>query len=174
MDSINRRDAMGILAGFAALAGGPAAAAKAEAKDPPSANPFVGKWTYRSFKSIPEINTPFDKLEFWRATLTVEEPTYPGKFRGRLDGDPGEGLELNGVVTFGNIITARFTGKGDQNESKDWLYDYLTFLIPAWPNGVDQRPAIVGTTIRTKPHRSGTGTAPAGVVAQWIAVKQDA
>jgi hypothetical protein len=71
-------------------------------------------------------------------------------------------------------ITARFTGKGDKSESKDWLYDYLAFLIPAWPIGVDQRPAIVGTAIRTKPHKSGTGMGPAGVVSQWIAVKQDA
>jgi hypothetical protein len=40
--------------------------------------------------------------------------------------------------------------------------------------GVDQRPAIVGTICRAIPHSSGSGgTAPAGVVAQWIAVRAD-
>jgi hypothetical protein len=174
VDVINRRDAMGFFSGFAALLGGVAIAGRTEAKDPPSANGFVGKWTYRSFRSIPDITTPFDKLEFWRATLTVDEPGLPGMFKGRLDGDPGEGLALSGVVSYGTVVTARFTGQGDQDQSKDWLYDYLAFLVPAWPNGVNQVPAIIGTTVRTKPHKSGSGMAPAGVVAQWIAVRRDA
>jgi hypothetical protein len=33
--------------------------------------------------------------------------------------------------------------------------------------------AIIGSGIRTKPHKSGALTTPAGVVAQWIAVKND-
>jgi hypothetical protein len=43
-----------------------------------------------------------------------------------------------------------------------------------WQNGINQRPAIVGTIVRAIPHSSGTGgVAPAGVVCSWIAVKQD-
>jgi len=46
-------------------------------------------------------------------------------------------------------------------------------VVKPWPNGIDQVPAIVGTIVRTIPHSSGSGgVAPAGVVAQWIAVKQ--
>ena len=42
------------------------------------------------------------------------------------------------------------------------------------PNIIDQRPAIVGSIVRTIPHPTGPNgqsTAPAGFVAQWIAVK---
>lgn len=58
------------------------------------------------------------------------------------------------------------------SSGEEWVYDYLGYLVPVWPNGVDQRPAIVGSIVRTKPH--SMGNAPAGYVAQWIAVKQDA
>jgi hypothetical protein len=44
----------------------------------------------------------------------------------------------------------------------------MGFVVPEWPNGVDQRPAMVGSTVRTVPHDG----APAGSVASWIAVKQ--
>ena len=55
---------------------------------------------------------------------------------------------------------------------EEWIYDYLGFVVPAWPNGQDQVPAIVGTIVRTIPHSgSAPGTvAPAGVTASWIAV----
>ncbi len=56
---------------------------------------------------------------------------------------------------------------------EEWIYDYEGYVIKPWPNGVDQVPAIVGTIVRVIPHSNGSGgTAPAGVVAQWIAVKQ--
>ena len=47
--------------------------------------------------------------------------------------------------------------------------------MPQWPNGVDQRPAIVGSVIRTIPHSSGEpGTvAPARVVASFYAVRSE-
>lgn len=55
------------------------------------------------------------------------------------------------------------------------LYDYLGFVVPAWPNGINQVPAITGAIVRTVPHASGTGgVAPAGVVCSWIAVWQGA
>jgi hypothetical protein len=43
-------------------------------------------------------------------------------------------------------------------------------LIPIWPNGVDQRPAIVGSVIRMVPHSNGQ--ARAGYIASFIAVMQ--
>jgi hypothetical protein len=175
MDRFDRRQILASFAGLAAVVA--EATARADEKkpkdEPPSANPLVGKWTYRSFRSIPDISTPFEKLELWRATLTVEESATLGAFQGRLDGEPGEGLILNGTISYGGTVAVRFQGRGDGNASKDWVYDYLGFLIPQWNNGVDQRPALVGTIVRTKSHKSGTGIAPAGSVAQWIAVKRD-
>jgi hypothetical protein len=55
----------------------------------------------------------------------------------------------------------------------DWEYLYHGHLIPGWPkppdvNAVDQRPALVGCVLRTKPH----GAAPAWYVAPFIAVKR--
>ena len=50
--------------------------------------------------------------------------------------------------------------------------------MPDWPNGVQQRAAIVGSVVRTIPHsgavKDGQKTiAPAGVVASFYAVRTD-
>ena len=170
----DRRQLLGALAGLSAAAlGASCAADEKDKKDSPSPNLLAGAWTYRSLASDPNIATAFDKLEFWRATLTIAEPAALGVFEGRLDGSPTEELALTGAIVYGGTITARFVGRGDKADSMDWVYDYLAFLIPSWPNGVRQRPALVGTVVRSKPHKSDGGVAPAGVVAQWIAVKRD-
>lgn len=130
-------------------------------------SPFVGTWTYRSFVSDPDLNTPFQRLEFGRANLVVAEP-QPGKVGGTIGGT-GWSLSLDGTMAAGNPEAIRFTGSGPIG-GENWVYDYLGFLVPQWPNGVDQRAAIVGTIVRTVAHSNGT--APAGVVAQWIAVRQ--
>jgi hypothetical protein len=101
--------------------------------------------------------------------LQIDEAAF-GEFRGRLIFDE-DGLALNGTITYGNPFTFRFQGTGDTPGTKGWVYDYLGFLSPAWPNGIDERPAIVGTIIRAVPHSEGK--AKAGIVASWIAVKQD-
>ena len=131
---------------------------------------FAGRWTYRSFLSNPDINVDFDKLEFARAALAIEMAPL-GILRGRLSFDD-DFLALKGSVSYGNPFTARFQGKGATPNTKGWVYDYLGFLVPEWPDGVDQRPCIVGTVIRTVPHSDGK--AKAGVVASFIAVKRDA
>jgi hypothetical protein len=71
-------------------------------------------------------------------------------------------------------MRARFQGTGIVN-GEQWIYDYEGYLVNHWPNGVQQRPAIVGSVIRTIPHSGGEpGTvAPAGVVASFYAVKTD-
>jgi hypothetical protein len=63
----------------------------------------------------------------------------------------------------------RFQGIGEGAGAEGWVYDYVGYLVPAWPNGVDQRLALVGSVVRTVAH----GANPAGMVASWIAVKQD-
>jgi hypothetical protein len=130
---------------------------------------FVGTWTYRSFLSNPDIDVDFNKLEFARATLLIEKAPF-GVLRGKLSfGD--DYLALKGRISYGNPFTARFQGKGATAGTKGWIYDYLGYLVPMWPDGVDQRPAIVGTVIRTVPHSEGK--AKAGVVASFIAVLRD-
>ena len=64
----------------------------------------------------------------------------------------------------------RFQGRGATPGVEDLVYDYVGYLAPVWPNGVDQRPAIVGSIVRTEPHSGG---AEPGFVASWIAVKRD-
>jgi hypothetical protein len=87
-------------------------------------------------------------------------------------GGPGWSLALKGARAYGNPMHARFQGVGVVNGEK-WIYDYQGYLVPDWPNGVDQIPAIVGSVIRTIPHSgSGPGTVnPAGVVGSFYAVK---
>lgn len=129
---------------------------------------FHGVWTYRSFLNNPKIDTEFNDLEFARATITIQNAPF-GVLVGKIRWDGDEGLALNGSLSYGNPSTARFQGRGDTSTTMGWIYNYLGFLVPAWPDGVDQRPAIVGSVIRTVPH----GNSPAGVVASFIAVRRD-
>lgn len=134
---------------------------------------LVGTWTYRSFLSDPELDTDFDALEFGRGNIRIDDGPMQD-FSGLIYG-PGWSLDLKGSTTYGDPFTVRFQGKGVVGGA-EWIYDYLGYVVKPWPNGVDQRPAIVGTIVRTIPHPTGPNgksTAPAGFVAQWIAVKQD-
>jgi len=135
-----------------------------------SDNPFVGSWTYRSLLNEPDVNTDFDKLEFGRGTLVIQDA--PMQILTGTIGGPGWSLDLQGWRDYGNPYHARFQGTGTVGGEK-WIYDYDGYLVPHWPNGVGQIPAIVGSVIRTIPHSGGSpGTvAPAGVVASFYAVR---
>ncbi|HKC63046.1 MAG TPA: hypothetical protein VKB86_05385 [Pyrinomonadaceae bacterium] len=138
----------------------------------PNSNILVGTWTYRSFLNDPDLSTQFNNLEFGRGNIQIE-PAPMNEFKGRIY-DVGWQLDLKGSTTYGNPFTVRFQGTGVVG-GEEWIYDYEGYVIRPWPNGINQRMAIVGTIVRTIPHSSGTGgTAPAGVVCSWIAVKQDA
>ena len=145
-------------------------------------NPFVGSWTYRSFRNDP---TPFldggptdavkDELYglvFGNGTITIREGASQ-ILHGAIGG-PGWQLELTGSRSYGNPMEVRFQGKGVIGGAQ-WIYDYVGYLVPHWPNGADQRPAMVGSIVRAIPHPGDGGTVhPAGVVASWYAVRQDA
>ena len=139
-----------------------------------SDNPFVGTWTYRSLLNDADINQDFDKLEFGRGNLVIEEAA-PELLTGTIGG-PGWSLALHGSRAYGSPMQVRFQGKGLVS-GEEWVYDYIGWLVPVWPNSdaALQRPAIVGSVTRTVPHSSGSdgGTAPAGVVASFYAVRQD-
>ncbi|MFL6214786.1 MAG: hypothetical protein ACJ74J_12950 [Blastocatellia bacterium] len=137
----------------------------------PDSGILVGKWTYRSFLNDPDLSTQFNDLEFGLGTIEVV-PAPMNEFRGTIGG-PGWQLTLKGSTTYGNPFTVRFQGKGVVG-GEEWIYDYIGYVIRPWPNGIDQRMAMVGSIVRTIPHSSGSGgTAPAGVVCSWIAVRQD-
>ncbi len=159
---------MGALAGLGGLA------SSVVADEPRGPNPLLGGWTYRSFVNDPDPNTPFGNLQFALADLRFDGADF-GQVAGRLTfGD--DYLALKGTITYGNPFTVRFQGVGATagtiEQGKPWIYDYLGFVAPAWPNGIDQRPAILGTLVRTVSHSQGQ--AKAGVVASFIAVRKDA
>ena len=141
-------------------------------------NPFVGCWTYRSLKNKPNIDEPFKDLEFARATLVIKEADFQ-QLKGTIGGDNWL-LALHGSRTYGYPMQARFQAKGLGIGGEEWVYDYIAWLVPDWPNSNDrlQRPAMVGSVVRTVPHSSSdpnseTGIAEAGVVASFYAVRQD-
>jgi hypothetical protein len=138
-----------------------------------SDNPFAGTWTYRSLLNDPDINTDFDKLEFGRGNIIIEE-AEPQLLTGTIGGD-GWSLALHGSRAYGSPMQVRFQGRGLVG-GEEWIYDYIGWLVPVWPGSDStlQRAAIVGSVTRTIPHSSsGGGTAPAGVVASFYAVRQD-
>jgi hypothetical protein len=49
-------------------------------------NPFVGRWTYRTFQNDPELSTDFNDLRFGAGTLELDEPAY-GRLSGSLGGE---------------------------------------------------------------------------------------
>jgi hypothetical protein len=138
-----------------------------------SDNPFVGTWTYRSLLNDPDVGQDFARLEFGRGNLVIKEAA-PELLAGSIGG-PGWSLVLHGSRAYGSPMQARFQGRGLVS-GEEWVYDYVGWLVPVWP-GSDatlQRPAIIGSVTRTVPHSSGDGgTAPAGVVASFYAVRRD-
>jgi hypothetical protein len=138
----------------------------------PNIGSLVGNWTYRSFNNDPDLNTQFNDLQFGLGTIRVDDAPF-GVFKGLIFG-PGWSLDLNGAIQYGHPFTVRFQGKGVVS-GEEWIYDYSGYVIPPWPNGIKQRPAMVGSIVRTIPHTGSSkgSVAPAGVVASWIAVRQD-
>ncbi len=136
-----------------------------------SDNPFVGSWAYRSLLNDPDINTQFNDLEFGRGILVINEAAEQ-VLTGTIGGQ-GWSLNLHGSRAYGSPMQVRFQGKGLVS-GEEWIYDYIGWLVPVWPNSTDtlQRPAIVGSIVRTIPHSSGSGgVAPAGVVASFYATR---
>lgn len=138
-----------------------------------SRNPFTGKWSYRSLLNNPDLSVEFGSLKFGAGTLEIAE-AGPVTVKGVIGGSDWS-LNLHGSFGFGSPMQVRFQGKGMVG-SELWVYDYIGWLAPAWPNsdGTLQRDAIVGSVVRTVAHKSDSGgISPAGVVASFYAVRQD-
>jgi len=134
----------------------------------PQANPLVGRWLYRSFRSRTDNVTRLEDLLFWQAEIVLLEG--PMEAVSGTIGDGTDTLTLRGSASYGAPYTVRFQGVGiDGTETAGWVYDYVGYLVPSWPHGEAQVPSIVGSVIRTVPHSDGR--AKAGVVAQFIALR---
>lgn len=140
-------------------------------------NPFVGTWTYRSLLNDPTLAadpstdpTAWANLFFGYGTIVIKEGKEPEELTGTIGGE-GWSLNLHGSMAPGNPGQVRFQGKGVVSGA-EWIYDYIGWLVPVWPNSTNelQARALVGSIVRTIPHPSGGGVAPAGVVASWYAV----
>lgn len=138
---------------------------------------LIGAWTYRSFLNIPDPVDDFNKLRFGQGEMVFEAASELGTIRGQLafrstpkpkKEDPR--LLLQGSVQTGNPFSLRFQGTGVSGTSAEgWVYDYIGYFVPKWPDGKGQQPALVGTVIRTVPHDGR----PSGVVGSFIAVQRD-
>jgi hypothetical protein len=156
-----------------------------------------GKWTYRSYRNQANVIVGADpdpavvaldpiygkgnagtassalkalNLVFGEGIMTFDKPSGD-KITGVLDMGGGYFLDLKGTMhtTSSGDIAVEIFGYGRAGTPTDnWEYDYKATTTPKWPNGIDQIPCLVGTVIRAKPH----GTAPAGYVASFIAIKQ--
>lgn len=127
---------------------------------------FAGSWSYRSLINDPDLSTAFNDLQFGAGALELREP-QPGRIGGTLGGT-GWSLSLEGTATEGTPASLRWQGRGVIG-GEEWVYDYLGYLVPDWPDGVNQVATIVGTVIRTVPHSNGQ--APAGFTATFYAVR---
>lgn len=134
-----------------------------------------GIWTYRSFANAAGPVDDFNKLKVWEAELYIEIEE-DGRLHGHLWERPETAtgsepyLVVSGQFTPGQPSVLSWRAKGRPNtETADWIYDYVGTVAPAWPDAPRQRTAITGTVTRTLAH----GTAPAGSVFSFVAVKSD-
>ncbi|MDD1522916.1 MULTISPECIES: hypothetical protein [Bradyrhizobium] len=133
-------------------------------------NPFVGSWKYRSFYNQPQKLDDLNKLLFGEGELRIERACPLGLEGTGTFGD-GYEVRLRGSCGFGFPAAVRMQATGTGANNPGWVYDYAGYLVPAWPHGVDQRPAIVGSVIRTASYIENGEVRPAGLVATFIAVR---
>lgn len=134
-----------------------------------------GKWSYRSYLNQADVMVNGDankalSLLFGEGVMTLAVGTG-GVITGTFDMGGNYVLDLKGTqeTLSGGQVVIHLSGPGRLNSpTSGWEYDYLAYLTPMWPTGIDQVPALVGTVLRAKPH----GTGKAGVTASFIAVKQ--
>jgi hypothetical protein len=142
---------------------------------------FNGKWTYRSLYNYTDVDTSFDSLAFAAATINLT--TYGAdSLKGQIlwpGSNPGTfgGLNLTGQYYYNDTTLCYFIeGFGDSTlGTAGWQYNYQGYLVPDWPEGIDQATVLVGSVVRVKKHScdpSGNNCAPAGVVASTYMVKQ--
>jgi len=140
------------------------------AEDSTPKQALLGRWTYRSLMSNPDIDVEFGDLEFGRGELIVEYVCW-GKLIGRLIFGDDYQFRLVGTVNPGDPPTVSFDGYGDATASNGHHYQYFGCVMPLWPHDPRKRPTIVGSVIRAAP-KSGSKERAGGASA-FIAVKHN-
>jgi len=159
-----------------------AACNNANNKPVPDNKVFNGKWTYRSLLNNTNVNTDFDSLAFAAATINLSAfgtDSVKGQILWAMDsaGTIFNGLNLSGKCFYNDTTLCYFIeGIGDSTlGTAGWQYNYQGYLVPRWPDGIDQAIVLTGSVVRVKKHScdpSGNNCSPAGVVATTYMVKQ--
>lgn len=142
-----------------------------------AAQDLKGEWTYRSFVNDPkpvggDSNAAL-ALIFGEGALTVTRADSGG-FSAALSFGGKAVMDLVGSFTPSAggapaVIAAR--GKGRKGSGiENFVYDYIFYPVAPWPDGIDQRQALVGTVVRAADH----GNAKKGVVASTVTVRRGA
>lgn len=135
----------------------------------------TGYYTYRSLLNAPGPVDDLNEIRFAEAELflyVAPDGTISGTLAFPADPLAAEKdfMDLTGTVTSWSPLTVEFEGIGrPETGTASFDYKYQATLAPAYPDAIQQRPALVGTVMRAKPH----GTARAGFTASFIAVKRD-
>jgi hypothetical protein len=141
-----------------------------------AAQGLEGVWTYRSFINNPQpVGDDAQaalNLIFGEGELTIETAS-DGVFKAALSFGGNAIMDLDGTIErigpdVPFVIFAQGAGRPGSG-IEDFHYDYAFYTAYSWPNGIDQRPALVGTVVRAADH----GTAKKGVVASTVTVRQD-
>ena len=153
--------------------------------NPPFTWEFPGSWYYRSFRNDPTLVYPTPpragELILGEAVFKLESPTST-TLKGEIGWLTGESLDLTGSVkpddaSFEIVATGR---PGSIAAGKFFEFHYQGHLTRNWPKGVDQRLALVGSTIIRQVGETPPGLPPsplqerdmALVPHPFIAVKQ--
>jgi len=120
---------------------------------------LVGTWTYRRFLNIPTCrltSTVSSRTRQHRIDSGADE-SFKAEFR------HGWALELTGSITYGNPFT--FASRAPRRR-RVVRNGFMTTKATSssWPNGINQRMAMVGTIVRTFHTDGDGGTEPAGVL----------
>lgn len=135
----------------------------------------TGYYTYRSLLNTQEPVDDLNDIRFAEGELFLYAAP-DGAITGTLafPADPfattKEFMDVTGRVTHWSPLTVDLNGVGrPETGTESFDYEYQASLAPAYPDATRQRPALVGTVLRAKPH----GSAPAGFTASFIAVERD-
>jgi hypothetical protein len=140
---------------------------------------LYGVWTYRSFFNQTKAVKSLGDLLLAEAEMVFETALGGGiqgqlAFRSQPPKKSDARLTLKGSLQKGAPATVRFQGIGvEGTDASGWIYDYIAYLIPDWPNERGQAAALAGSVIRTVPHAGGGGVRPAGAVYSFVAVQRD-
>lgn len=135
-----------------------------------------GKWTYRSFHDNPvlvqgDANRALG-LIFGEGVFDFVAETYV-KFHGGFHMGEGYDMTLDAtLIPSDDAQPSRIAIVGlgiEGTATAGWRYDYDGAFCKRWESGVGQVETFTGTVVRVNPH----GSAPAGKVASFIAVRDD-